>query len=521
MLKKISWLIFLFSFIFLAFSFIKNEWIEKDIREFSDYYRILNEHYVDSINSSKLIKSVITHTNKQLDPFTAYYDSLETKARENAWAGVQYSGIGVSIQQFDSLIYISDLVENNAAHKAGIKIGDALYMINDTLVTGKSIAEIRPMLIGETGTSVKIEVLRTNKKLSFTIVRNKIVSPAVSFADIDSNGVAYIKLNHFLRNSVLNFSEHFDSLKKQKNIKALIIDLRGNTGGLVDEANNLLNLFLPANTELFYLRGKHKDANYSHYTPKTAGDTLLPLLLMIDNKTISAAEIVAGSLQDLDRASIVGERTYGKGFVQGTRFLPSGSSLYVTAARYYTPSGRCLQEINYASDIINANKNDTSTIFYTKQGKAVKAGGGVHPDTIIKSAATSEILAKLVYRKESFYFLNSLYIAYTQQKDKEKFINKAVNEFLTLYKNSIDSIKLQHDFEIERFEKLMYPLHKKHLQEIKQEWKKEKQKMLDKAKNEVADFILSQMLKRDNLFAAEKRLSLYKDAVYLKSKQYF
>lgn len=502
---------------FFSFAFIKNEQVEKDLEIFSAFYRTLNEHYVDSIHSDKLIKRVIDATVKLLDPFTVFYDAEQTKEREKAWLGIQYAGIGATIQQFDSLVYITELLDAYPAQKAGLKIGDAFIKINDTLVTGMDVATVRSKLIGPKDTPVKVEIKRNKNIYSYSLIREEVVSPAIDIAYVDDNGKGYIRLNHFLKNSSKLFKQEFLKLK-QKNLQHLIIDLRWNSGGIVEETVAILSNFLPAKTEVCFLKGFHKDANYSYYTENTDGDTLLPITLLISNQTISAGEIFAGALQDLDRAKIIGERSYGKGLVQGTRFPGYGTSLYVTAARYFTPSGRCIQEIKYAGDITSTTYNDTLKTFYTKKGKLVKSGVGIEPDLHYKQE--SKLNCKQIFsEKELFYYMNNIYEDFCKSKDTALFFETETQKLIKYIGLNLHLLKHDADYELARFEGKMKEifnndLYTKEIVTLKRKINLEKLALLKISKKEIETELQAQMIKRKYGKLQEEMFRIKNDAIF-------
>lgn len=485
--------------VLFSFSFFKNEQVEHDIELFSAFYRTLNKHYVDSIHSNKLIKKVIDATTKSLDPFTVFYDAEQTKEREKAWAGIQYAGIGATIQQFDSLVYITELLDNYPAQLAGLKIGDAFIKINDSIVTDNDLATIRSKLIGVKDTPLKVQIKRGSQYLNFELNRKEVISPAVDLSFVE-NGIVYIRLNHFLKNSATIFKQHLDSLSKKQKINQLIIDIRQNTGGIVDECVSVLSNFLPAKTEVCYLRGYHKDVNYSYYTNNLDGDTLTPITLLISNQTISAGEIFAGALQDLDRATLIGERTYGKGYVQGTRFPGMGTSLYVTAARYYTPSGRCIQERKYASDVVTSIYNDTTVIFYTKKGKIVYAKGGIEPDYVYKNKLPLN-LKQIFAEKELFFYINHIFENYQNTLDTLTFLKKEGELLINYLTLNLHLIQHPADYELKHFEEKMSEnfsdnIYRNEIKLLQQKVKNEKRQLLKKYKKEIIVELQAQLIKR-------------------------
>jgi carboxyl-terminal processing protease len=517
--KKLIILISVLTLIILAFafSFVKNERIERDLELFSNFYRSLNEHYVDSIHSDKLIKKVIDATTKFLDPYTVFYDAEQTKEREKAWAGIQYAGIGATIQQFDSLVYITDLLDNYPAQLVGLKIGDAFLKINDTIVSGKDLSFVRSKLIGIKDTPLTIEIKRGNEILKFNLIRKEVISPAVDLAFMYDKSIAYIRLNHFLKNSSKQFKQKLDSLVSQNKIEKLIIDLRQNTGGMVDECITTLGYFLPANTQVCYLKGFNKESNYSYFTSNVDGDTTLPISILISNKTISAGEIFAGALQDLDRAELIGERTFGKGYVQGTRYPGMGTSLYVTAARYFTPSGRCIQERKYAFDVTTSNFTDTINIFYTKKGKIVKANGGVEPDINFKNEIELN-LNQIFTEKEMFFYLNSLYEKYTNAIDTLNFLEAESKKMIKYLSKNLNLIKHPADDELKLLEerisnKLDASIYKNEIRIIQQKINKKKIELLKKYEKQIKFELQAQFIKRKYSKAQEELFRIQNDLI--------
>lgn len=501
MKKKLAVLISVITLItaFYSFSILKNEQVESDIELFAAFYRTLNLHYVDSIHSDKLIRRIIDATTKLLDPYTTFYDAAQTKERENTWAGIQYVGIGATIQQFDSLVYITDLLDNYPAQLAGLKIGDAFIKINDTLVVGKDIATVRNKLVGESGTQVKVEVKRGNNILNFSLIRKQVISPAVDLAYVEK-GIGYIRLNHFLKSASSTFKHQLDSLAAKEKIRHLIIDLRQNSGGIVEECVAVLSNFLPAKTEVCYLRGFHKDANYSYYTDNKTGDTLTPITLLISNQTVSAGEIFAGALQDLDRASVIGERSFGKGFVQGTRYPGMGTSLYVTAARYYTPSGRCIQEKKYANDVVTTTYLDTTKNYFTKKGKLVNANGGIEPDIVFKNDMPFSV-SQIFSEKEVFFYLNNIFETYQNASDSLKFFKNEEKKLLSFLSSNLQLMQLPIDYEIKQLkeklkENFSNDFCKSEMDLLQRKVNYQKKKLLFKHKDEILKEFKTQIVKR-------------------------
>lgn len=358
-----------------------------EISQNSDIYnaalRELELNYVDSLPHKKMTETAINSMLKLLDPYTVFIPKSDKNALTMMTTGM-YGGIGAIIMQKDGEIVIAEPHEGMPAQRSGLKAGDILVQINGVKLKGKSVSEASSKLRGIPSTEVRLKVKRPGEKKTFekVVVREAIKIDPVSYYDTLSDSIGYISFREFTAKSANSFKNALSELIQQHHINKLIIDLRDNGGGLVNEAIEIASLFVPKRSLIVSLKGKIKEANKVYKTVSEPLYPEMPLLILVNEESASASEILAGALQDMDRAVIVGKRTFGKGLVQNVRMLPHESYLKVTTAKYYTPSGRCLQAINYTGDRKKTPDNLTSE-FKTLHGRTVRDGGGITPDTTL------------------------------------------------------------------------------------------------------------------------------------------
>ena len=377
--------------------------IAKNLDVFNSIVKELEMFYVDTIDADKTIREGINAMLYSLDPYTVYYPEDDQSELEQMVKGT-YGGIG-SVITWNSkrkLSMIAEPYEGMPADKAGLKVGDILLEIDGQDLAGKNNAEVSEMLRGQIGTTFRLKVERPGEKkpLEFEIVRGSIQLPLIPYYNIlPGTQTGYINLTSFSGNPSNEFKQAFLDLKK-RGATALVIDLRNNGGGLLDEAVEIANFFVPRGKTLVTTRGKIKQAENTYKTLREPLDLDMPLAVLVNSSTASAAEILAGSLQDLDRAVIVGTRTYGKGLVQTTRPLPYGGQMKVTTSKYYIPSGRCVQAIDYAhrneDGSVGRIPDSLTTVFHTAAGREVRDGGGVTPDVSVKQEKLPNILFYLI-----------------------------------------------------------------------------------------------------------------------------
>lgn len=388
----------------------RNFQIVKNLDVFNSVFKELDMFYVDTIDAEKMIQNGINGMLALTDPYTEYYPEEEMGSLKQMITG-KYAGIGATIRYYDAKdrVVITEPLEGTPAQEAGLKAGDVILsvggkdMVRGDMEKNELTDHVSQELRGEPGTSFLLKVERPGKDkpqvLEFKITRRSIRQNPIPYYGMVADSVGYLALSEFTENCAKDFKKAFIELK-QKGASSLVIDLRGNGGGSLSEAVDIVNLFVPKGKEIVTLKGKVKQSEEGYKTESEPVDTEIPLVVLVDGSTASAAEIVSGSLQDLDRAVIVGKRTFGKGLVQVPRPLPYNGSLKVTTAKYYIPSGRCIQAIDYAkrnADGSVARTPDSLThVFHTAAGREVRDGGGIRPDIEVKGEKYPNILFYLM-----------------------------------------------------------------------------------------------------------------------------
>jgi carboxyl-terminal processing protease len=374
--------------------------ISKNLDVFASVYKEVNVNYVDDINSAKMIKTGVDAMLDGLDPYTEFVPESEIEDYKLHYVSTQYGGIGAGIFERNGKIFVSDVFSGFPAQKADIRPGDELVKINDIPLEGKNNDQVGLLLKGAKGAGIKLVLKRDGAQpVEKTLVRDEIKQPNVSYYGMVDGNMGYIKLDRFLENSADEVTNALVSIKKN-NPNGIILDLRSNGGGILQEAVKIVNLFVAKDVEVVSQRGKIREKNATYTTVSEPLEPNLPLVVLVNSHSASASEIVAGSLQDLDRAIIIGQRSYGKGLVQQTFNLPYNSLVKITIAKYYVPSGRCIQEIDYTH-----RKDDGSVVkvadsliheFKTKDGRSVYDGSGIYPDIFIKQDHFANITEALV-----------------------------------------------------------------------------------------------------------------------------
>ena len=364
--------------------------VGKNLDIFNQVYKNLELLYVDTLNPKETIGTGINAMLRSLDPYTEYYAQDETKNLRMMLTG-KYAGIGALIRKHQKLdrVVIDEPYADMPAAEVGLKKGDVILSIDDSMMTDKAVGYVRERLRGEPGTSFLLKVMRpsTGKLISFKITRRNIKLPELPYYGIREGNIGYINLNSFTEGCSKDMRRALIDLKKQ-GATSLILDLRGNGGGSEQEAVDILNLWLPKGITVVENRGKLKQASKEYKTHVEPLDTVMPIVVLVNNETASASEITSGALQDLDRGIILGTRTYGKGLVQIPIDLPYNTNMKVTTSKYYIPSGRCIQAINYKHNGGGYREHipDSLTkVFYTRNGREVRDGGGIKPDVEVKA----------------------------------------------------------------------------------------------------------------------------------------
>lgn len=408
---KLIKVITLFTVSFVLTSSQKNDTdyfeISKNLKLVSSIYEKINTHYVDEVLPGRVMKKGIDAMLKSLDPYTVYISEEQIEDFRFATTG-EYGGIGATIKKRNEKTIVSELYEASPASKFGLNPGDEIISIDDILVNDKSLEEVGNLLKGPAESIVNIKIIRSKKELLKKVKREKIQIPAVNFSQKINENTGIIKLTSFTNTASMEFKNALTELQKKK-ITNLIIDLRSNGGGLLNEAVKIVNFFIPKGQEVVSTKSRLKEMNRTYLTqlPPIAED--LKLAILIDDYSASASEIVAGSLQDLDKAVIIGQTSFGKGLVQQTKPVSFGGQIKLTVAKYYTPSGRCIQKLDYSSMEGRSKEIEDSLVkkFSTKNGRSVTDSRGIEPDISVEPEYFSTITQNLLLKDVIFEFVNN------------------------------------------------------------------------------------------------------------------
>lgn len=382
--------------------------MNKAIEIFGSVFKNLHSNYVDDLNSGDLVKTAIDAMLAKLDPYTVYYPESDMENVKMQLLG-QYGGIGSLIHKQNNHIMISEPYENLPAHKAGLKAGDIILKIDGESCEGKTTSQVSERLRGQAGTTIELTLERDGKQFKKTLKREEIKLPNVSYSGMIDENVGYIKLTEFTKDAGLHVLQAYKKLEAQ-GAKYLVLDLRDNGGGLLNEAVNIVNLFVEKGNVVVSKKTKHIEKNATYKTTQKAAAPNVPIVVLINPYSASASEIVAGSLQDLDRAVVIGQRSFGKGLVQTIIPLVYNSQMKVTESKYYIPSGRCIQAIDYSHRNENgfAEKipDSLKTAYKTKNGRTVYAGSGIEPDILLEPYTPSNIAISLAGNFHCFNYAN-------------------------------------------------------------------------------------------------------------------
>ncbi len=397
--------------------------IAKNLDIFFSLFRELNTFYVDEIDPDKVIKSGIDNMLKTLDPYTVYFPETEADEFSIMISG-KYGGIGSLVRTSGDYVVISEVYKGFPADKAGIKAGDLLKKVDGVSLKGLTTDKVSEKLKGNPGTVINLTIERNGKETDYPLKREKIIMKSVPYYGMIDSKTGYIRFTNFTQNCIEEVKTAVNALK-DNNVQQIILDLRGNPGGLLTEAVEIVNLFVAEGNEVVSTKGKVKQFDEDYKTTKQPIDEKIPLAIITNRTSASASEIVAGAIQDLDRGVIVGQRSYGKGLVQITRPLSYNTQLKVTTAKYYIPSGRCIQ----ARDFSHPNEDGSVGIipdsliseFKTKNGRTVKDGGGITPDIEVLPDPLSQISSELYLRYYIFDFATNYFWNHPDIKSPEQF----------------------------------------------------------------------------------------------------
>ncbi len=479
--------------------------VAKQIEIYTTLFKELNMHYIDEVNPAQLTNNAITNMLKNLDPYTRYYDEQgveDAKIRRNG----EYAGIGATMNTHDKEIVIREVYQNSPAAKAGLQAGDHIIQIDDIIVKDYEGSNVTSFIKGAVKTKVNLKVKRQNKTLNIEITRDKIIVNPVPFYHMIDDEVGYIAFIKFNAKASTEVKKAFLDLKSQ-GMKKLVIDIRHNGGGLLNQVIDIVNFFIPKGKIVVTTKAKTKQWSSTYKTKKEPLDTEIPIAILIDNRSASASEILAGALQDYDRAVIVGQRSFGKGLVQRTRKLTYGTMLKLTISKYYTPSGRCIQELDYTNRDKKGNipkfSDGKRNTFKTTNGRLVYDGGGVLPDVTLhlpkKTKATSALLrSNVLFNYVTDYFYkheNIVKAADFKLKDSDY---QDLKRYIKTTKASYDLLtnkylkKVQENVKKEGLESKI----SNELEALKTAIETEKLKELDVNKEEILSTLTSEIVRR-------------------------
>ncbi|MCL2167807.1 MAG: S41 family peptidase [Lentimicrobiaceae bacterium] len=481
--------------------------IAKNVDIFVSILKELNAKYADDINPTDLVTKAIYGMLESLDPYSVYYPESKIEEFKLMTTG-QYGGIGALIQQHGKNVVIAEPYENSPAHRAGLRAGDIILKINGQNVQDKNSSDISTILKGQPGTSLNVEIERPTdgKKYTFAVKREDIKFPPVPYFGMLENKIGYINLNQFTEKASSEVKDAFIKLKDQ-GMKYLILDLRNNGGGLLHEAVNLMNIFVDQNVIIAETKGKIKEQNNVFRTKAPVIDKDIPVVVLVNEASASSSEIVAGAFQDLDRGVILGKKTFGKGLVQNIVPLSYNTSFKITVSKYYIPSGRCVQNVDYFNrDTLGAAPHipdSLATPYKTKNGRTVYDKGGIEPDVTTPDSIPSNILIALLFNNIIFDFCNE----YADKHDNilpanqfklsdseyKKFADYAVNKNFE-YKTETEELlkELKEVAENEKYFPAIEPIYNEILKKIDTE----KSNDIYKFQNEISDFIANEIVAR-------------------------
>ena len=512
--KKLKYIIvsvLLVSFSFTLFSFNDDEKdfeIAKNLDIFYTLFREVNLFYVDEVDPGDLMKKGIDAMLKNLDPYTNYIPESKMEDYKFMTTG-QYGGVGAMIRKEGDYVGISEPYEGFPAQKAGLMAGDKILKVDDKSLYKKTTKQVSELLKGQPGTELHLIISRYGKKepMKITLARSEIKLKSVPYYGIIKDNIGYLQLSRFTQGASKEVSDAVNDLIKNKKAKAIILDLRGNPGGLLIESVNIVNVFIKKDQEVVSTKGKITQWDKTYKTMHQAINDTIPLIILVNRGSASASEIVSGSIQDLDRGVVIGERTFGKGLVQTTRKLSYNAKLKVTTAKYYIPSGRCIQALDYThrnpDGSVGKIPDSLITKFTTKNGRTVYDGGGILPDVIVKPEELSNIAANLVVKNIIFKYCNYYVSKHDSIKPIEnfKFSDKDYQEFI-LFVDTVDfdyesasQEELQSLIDVTKKEKY-YDLVADEFKKLQDKLKRDKNKDLNTFKTEVKELISEEVVSR-------------------------
>ncbi len=521
-IKKHLVIVFLMTLILLAYSF-KSKFFEvaKQLEIYTELYKELNMHYVHEINPAELTNKAIKNTLKDLDPYTNYYDEQAVEEARIRREG-EYAGIGISVYYDKKGIIITSVYKGYEADRKGLKAGDIITKVNGQQLQNIKQEQRSQFLKGTPNTSIQIEIDRQGEKRQLTVIREKVVVNPVPFFDMIDKETGYIVLTRFNEKASSEVKKAFTELKG-KGMKRLVFDLRENPGGSLFEAINIANFFLPKGSTIVTTKAKAKKWSNAYKANKKPLDLDIPITVLMNEKSASASEIVGGALQDFDRAVVLGERSFGKGLVQRYFPLTYGTQAKITISKYYTPSGRCIQELDYASrnedGVVPKFSDRAVTAFQTKNGRVVYDCGGIQPDIKIGYNKKTTATKKLLKSRAIFNFITYYYYKNPSIPEPETFEFKDFKKFQH-YLSSIDTTFKtdQEALFLKAYNSIQdQGLLSKEYQQIKKKLTVEKIREVSMNKDYLEDLIQAQILERYHFREGSFKNRLTNDNVILEA----
>ncbi len=478
--------------------------INKSFEIFGTVFREISNNYVLEIEPEIMIKNGINGMLSTLDPYTEFYTEEFAEDMDILTEGI-YTGFGFTISQIDNQTTIIGLNENNSAYRKGLRIGDRIYQIDTAVVLNISSDLLKKYTRGTLGSSANVKIIREGRSdtLSFVLTRENINLPNISYFGVTENNIGYIKIESFTKNSPGEVRNAFMQMKNETDLKGLILDFRYNPGGLLSSAIGIVELFVPKGSVIVSTRGKNKNEDFEYVSLAEPIEPNLPLAVIINSSSASASEIVAGAIQDLDRGVIIGQRSFGKGLVQSIFDMPYNTYLKMTTAKYYTPSGRCIQKLKFG-ELYNRREvtpNTDTTIFYTKNGRKVYELTGILPDTIVEIDTMSYMLGSLFDNDLMFNFATYYSSRFDSISKNFEVNDKIFGEFEKYIKNKEYTYLSPTADYLREIDKIMtktnYPKQViNNLKSLKKSIEKEDKKDLRKYKKEISQIIRYEILRR-------------------------
>jgi len=448
-------------FPFLNFDDNRDFELSKNLDIYYSLFKELNNYYVDEIDPGKLIKTSIDEMLQTLDPYTNYIPESKMEDYKFMTTG-QYGGIGAMISNVEGNIIISEIYKGFPAHKAELRVGDVIELVDGIETKGKNTDQISELLKGQPNTQIEVTIKRpgTDKPVIRTVTREKIKINSVPYSGFVDDKIGYISLSSFTATAGSEVKEAFKKLKAD-GAESIILDLRGNPGGLLNESVKITNLFVDKGELVVYTKGKFEKFDSQYGTSTEPIDKNIPLVILVNRSSASASEIVSGAIQDMDRGVVVGKRTFGKGLVQTTRELTYNTKLKVTTAKYYIPSGRCIQALDYShrneDGSVGKVPDSLITEFKTKNGRKVFDGGGVQPDIIVDDHSLDNFIIDLLKKNMIFDYVTEFCLTHESVSEPDKFVFDSVlyDEFVAFCKTKGYEYEFESQKSLKKLKKLL------------------------------------------------------------------